>query len=767
MPRHGYLKRRLNQAEDAWEPPGILAPITKHLMNEIPSPNVRKTEDTPPHPKRKFRLTLSSSILIGLTLGILCGIFFGESCAWLGIVGRGYVGLLQMSILPYMMVSLIGGIGTLVASKAIRLAVTAGTVLLGSWILAFVCVFLAPLAYPVVEAGSFFSPSMTQIKEIDFINLYIPINPFRSMAETIVPAVAVFSVVVGIALIGIETDKKKVLLDLLSVVSMVLTRVAVLVVRLAPFGLFAIAANAAGTMTIQELGRLQVYIGSFILLTLLLTFFVMPALVSMLTPFRFGDVLRASRSAMLTGFVTGNLFIVLPLLIERGKMLFEHAGLRTDDTDSFIEVLIPVSFNFPNLGKLLTLAFVLFAGWYTGNQVSVADYPTFSILGLFSLFGGVDLALPFLLDQMRIPSDTYQLYVVTGVVNGWFATLLATMNLFAFTIIATSAATGNLKFKLRQCVILGTTASVLTVSVLLAARVGFSSIMGKSDLAQETLMQMQVKSNVESRVLRTATDVEPTSGEGSRLDQILDRGVLRVGYHPDMYPFCFFNDDDQLVGYDVALIHELAAELDLKLVFIPWSYETRDEQLSSGQIDIAIGGLMVTSERLARMTLTDSYMTITAAIVIEDHRRDLAATWAGIRKLEGFRLATTGRRLSRNVQRYLPETNVVYVESPRDFFDQPKQPFDAILMTAEGGSAYTIMYPRYDVMIPKPQFKGNVAFAIPSDEPALEKFFNAWLALQETNGTLSRFYDKWIVGQVASEKSPRWCVIRDVLHWVE
>lgn len=736
-------------------------------MNELPSPNVRKSEYAKPKQKRKFRLNLSTSILIGLALGILCGIFFGQSCAWLGIIGRAYVGLLQMSILPYMMVSLIGGIGTLVATKAIRLALTAGLVLLGSWVLAFLCVFLAPLAYPVVEAGSFFSPSMTEVKEIDFINLYIPINPFRSMAETIVPAVAVFSVVVGIALIGIETEKKKVLLDLLSVVSMVLTRVAVLVVRLAPFGLFAIAANAAGTMTIQELGRLQVYIGSFILLTLLLTFFVMPAIVAILTPFRFVDVLRASRSAMLTGFVTGNLFIVLPLLIEHGKMLFERAGLRTDDTDSFIEVLIPVSFNFPNLGKLLTLAFVLFAGWYTGNQVGIADYPTFSVLGLFSLFGGVDLALPFLLDQMRIPSDTYQLYVVTGVVNGWFATLLATMNLFAFTLIATSAATGNLKIKLRQCVILGTTASVMTVALLLAARVGFSSIMGKSDLAQETLMQMQVKSDIETRVMRVANQPQQPPAEGSRLDQILKRGVLRVGYHPDMYPFCFFNDNDQLVGYDVALMHELASTLDLKLDFIPWTYESRDDQLKSGQIDIAIGGLMVTPERLARMTLTDSYMTITAAVVIADHRRDSVATWDDIRKLEGFRLASTGRRLSKNVQRHLPETDVVYVDSPRDFFHDQKQPLDAILMTAEGGSAYTILYPQYDVAIPKPQFKGNVAFAIPPDEPGLEKFFNAWLALQETNGTLSRFYEKWIVGQVASEKSPRWCVIRDVLHWVE
>ena len=183
----------------------------------------------------------------------------------------------------------------------------------------------------MVEEGSFFSPSLTEIREVDFIGLYVPVNPFRSMAETVVPAVAVFSVIVGIALIGIAGDKKRGMLQLLDVTSTALTRVAVMVIRLAPFGIFAIAANAAGTMTPEELGRLQVYIVTFILATLVLTFGIMPGIVAVLTPFTYRDVLRASRTALITGFVTGNLFIVLPMLIENGKRLFEERGLRRDE----------------------------------------------------------------------------------------------------------------------------------------------------------------------------------------------------------------------------------------------------------------------------------------------------------------------------------------------------------------------------------------------------------------------------------------------------
>ena len=43
-----------------------------------------------------------------------------------------------------------------------------------------------------------------QPEEINFLTLFIPANPFNSFANNVVPAVVVFSVAVGLALIGIE-----------------------------------------------------------------------------------------------------------------------------------------------------------------------------------------------------------------------------------------------------------------------------------------------------------------------------------------------------------------------------------------------------------------------------------------------------------------------------------------------------------------------------------------------------------------------------------
>jgi Na+/H+-dicarboxylate symporter len=91
--------------------------------------------------KNKRGISLSTQILIGLTFGLFVGIFFGEKASALAIVGRAYIGLIQMSILPYMVVSLMLGIGSLSYEKAGKLAITGGIVLVASWLLAFTIVF--------------------------------------------------------------------------------------------------------------------------------------------------------------------------------------------------------------------------------------------------------------------------------------------------------------------------------------------------------------------------------------------------------------------------------------------------------------------------------------------------------------------------------------------------------------------------------------------------------------------------------------------------
>ena len=54
-------------------------------------------------------MSLSRQIAIGLTAGAAIGLFLGDLTAPLRLVADGYVRLLQMTVLPYVTVSLIAG----------------------------------------------------------------------------------------------------------------------------------------------------------------------------------------------------------------------------------------------------------------------------------------------------------------------------------------------------------------------------------------------------------------------------------------------------------------------------------------------------------------------------------------------------------------------------------------------------------------------------------------------------------------------------------
>ena len=244
-------------------------------------------------------MSLATKIVLALVLGVLFGLFFGEPMGVLDPVGYAFVKLLQMTVLPYVIVSLIAGLGHLTYEQAGRLAVRGGVLVLLIWTITFAIVVAMPLTFPSRETASFFSTSLVKPRaELDFIALYIPSNPFQSLANSVLPAVVLFSIAVGIALIGVE--RKGIFVENLSILADALMRVASFIIRLMPFGVFAIAASTAGTMTVEEFASVQVYLVTFIAFAILMTFWILPGLVTSLTILRYRDVVGLTRDALVT-----------------------------------------------------------------------------------------------------------------------------------------------------------------------------------------------------------------------------------------------------------------------------------------------------------------------------------------------------------------------------------------------------------------------------------------------------------------------------------
>jgi len=73
--------------------------------------------------KSMRKMSLSTLVLVCFALGIVTGLFFGESVAWMGVIGDAFIKLLQMTIIPYIVVSLMTSLGKMSYAQARSLGV--------------------------------------------------------------------------------------------------------------------------------------------------------------------------------------------------------------------------------------------------------------------------------------------------------------------------------------------------------------------------------------------------------------------------------------------------------------------------------------------------------------------------------------------------------------------------------------------------------------------------------------------------------------------
>jgi len=120
------------------------------------------------------------------------------------------------------------------------------------------------------------------------------------------------------------------------------------------------------------------------------------------------------------------------------------------------------------------------------------------------------------------------------------------------------------------------------------------------------------------------------------------------------------------------------------------------------------------------------------------------------------------------IRQYLPQAELIEIETPREFFRDKEGRFDALVFTAEAGSAWCLVYPEFSVAVPQPDLLAvPLAYPVARGDQDSVEFLSAWVYLKQTDQTIQRLFRHWILGEAAKQRGPRWSIIRDVLGWVD
>lgn len=304
-------------------------------------------------------------VLVAMILGFGTGLLLGPSVGvveartatvvsnWLAFPGHLFLALVQMIVIPLVFASVIRGLAAsdnpeglkTIGTRVVLFFVT--TTALAIIIGMFLAVMIEPGNFvssesvqtalgapPVVEQGeeSLRAPTFAEIPGA--IVTLLPSNPLSSMVHSNMLQVVLFAVIVGIALVAMNPQQSKPLLDLLGSLQEVCMTVVRFAMRLAPFAVFGLMAQLSSKIGIGALLGMAVYVGT-VLLGLLCMIAVYLALVfgfAQRGPKRF---LASTREVLLLAFSTSSSAAVMPLSIKTAE---EQLGVRP----SISQLVIPL-----------------------------------------------------------------------------------------------------------------------------------------------------------------------------------------------------------------------------------------------------------------------------------------------------------------------------------------------------------------------------------------------------------------------------------------
>ena len=231
----------------------------------------------------------------------------------------------------------------------------------------------------------------------------------------------------------------------------------------------------------------------------------------------------------------------------------------------------------------------------------------------------------------------------------------------------------------------------------------------------------------------------------SRLDDILARGVLRVGTTGDYKPFSYRVGTGDFIGLDIALAGDLAKSLGVKLQLVPTTWGALMADLGEDRFDLAMGGISVSLERQKKAwfsipILRDGKTPIARC---EDARK--YQTLADIDRPEVRLIVNPGGTNERFARTHAPHASLtVFPDNVAIFGRIAAGEADVMITDAIEARLQQRLHPSLCAIHPEAPFDFSEKAVLLPRDAALKAYVDQWLHQAIESGAFARLNDQWL-----------------------
>lgn len=220
---------------------------------------------------------------------------------------------------------------------------------------------------------------------------------------------------------------------------------------------------------------------------------------------------------------------------------------------------------------------------------------------------------------------------------------------------------------------------------------------------------------------------------------------LRVGTSGDYPPFSVRASDGSFEGFDVAVARAYARDRGREIELVPFAWPDLERRLSARELDVAMSGVTVRGDRLARAPMTATVARASAILLVPASRGgDVPADGRGLTVA-----VNRGGHLERVARARLPRASLRLVDDNRALPDLLSSGLVDGVVTDTLEAATFAGSPAAPPRVALVLSRDRKAYWVAPGNEALADDLDAWLAARSADGTIDALRGRFFAAAAA------------------
>ena len=232
----------------------------------------------------------------------------------------------------------------------------------------------------------------------------------------------------------------------------------------------------------------------------------------------------------------------------------------------------------------------------------------------------------------------------------------------------------------------------------------------------------------------------------SHLNQILERGTLRVGTTGDWNPMSFKDPDSgDYTGHDIDMVMQLAADMEVEVEFVPTDWKNIVTGVVADKYDITTSASLNPGRaKVAGYSLPYAQVG-TVPMMLKDNEGKFSS-WEDINSADVKVAITLGTVFEEQAKKFFPDAELISVEAPaRDYQEVLAGRADVSITSNIEASTLLQTYPEMMVVpVDQPRNENGLGMLLPQNDQVWINYVNTWVRGKQISGFFDGLEAEWL-----------------------